>query len=163
VMLDLVVLSETDRDKYIINPEEVILISGAAGFVGSRVVHTLLSYGFKRLRCLIRPTSNIKNLEAMIKEFSQANVEIVKGNLLSREDCILASKGVSLIYHLAAGVEKTFPGCFLNSVVTTKNLLDAVIKNQTLTRFVNISSIAVYSNEKIRRGGLLNESCEVDT
>jgi nucleoside-diphosphate-sugar epimerase len=48
-------------------------------------------------------------------------------------------------------------------VVTTRNLLDAVIREQTLTRFVNISSIAVYSNEKIPRGGLLNEDCEIDT
>ncbi len=74
-----------------------------------------------------------------------------------------AAEGVSIVYHLAAGVEKSFPGCFLNSVVTTRNLLDAVIKGQTLKRFVNISSIAVYSNEKIPRGGLMDESCEVDT
>jgi len=38
-----------------------------------------------------------------------------------------------------------------------------VIKGQTLRRFVNISSIAVYSNEKLPRGGLLDESCEIDT
>ena len=87
----------------------------------------------------------------------------ILGNLLSRDDCLSAAEGVSVIYHLAAGVEKTFPGCFLNSVVTTRNLLDAAIKEPTLKRFVNISSLAVYSNEKIRRGGLLDESCEVDT
>jgi nucleoside-diphosphate-sugar epimerase len=98
----------------------------------------------------------------MIKEFSRANVEIVKGNLLSRDNCMTAAEGVSIIYHLAAGIEKTFPGCFLNSVVTTRNLLDAVMKEQTLKRFVNISSLAVYSNRRIRRGGLMDESCKVD-
>jgi len=51
----------------------------------------------------------------------------------------------------------------MNSAVATRNLLDAVIKDQTLKRLVNISSIAVYTNEKIPRGGLLDESCEVDT
>ena len=89
-------------------------------------------------------------------------MEIVQGNLLSRDDCMIAAKGASVIYHLAAGIGKSYPDCFLNSVVTTRNLLDAIIKEQTLKRFVNISSIAVYSNEKIRRGGLMDESCEVD-
>jgi nucleoside-diphosphate-sugar epimerase len=162
VVLDAVALSNTDLNGYIINPEETILITGAAGFIGTRLVHTLLSYGFKRLRCFTRPTSNLKKLETMIKEFGQANIEIVEGNLLSREDCTNATKGVSLVYHLAAGVEKSFPGCFSNSVVATRNLLDAMIKEQTLKRFVHTSSIAVYSNEKIRRGGLLDESCEID-
>lgn len=153
----------TDRNGYIVNPEETILVTGANGFVGKRVVHTLLSYGFKNVRCLTRPTSNSKNLEAAIEGFDSKNVEILKGNLLSRDACRIASKGVSVVYHLAAGVEKSFPGCFLNSVVTTRNLLEALNEEQALKRFVNTSSIAVYSNKKIRRGGLMDESCEVDT
>lgn len=160
---DLGILSDTGRNGYIVNREETILVTGSNGFIGSRVVRTLLSYGFKRVRCLTRATSNSKKLEDMAKEFGRENVEIVRGNLLSRNACMIAADGVSVIYHLAAGIDKTYPGCFLNSVVTTRNLLDAVIKEQTLKRFVNISSIAVYSNEKIRRGGLMDESCEVDT
>ena len=96
-------------------------------------------------------------------ELGDGTVEIVKGNLLSREDCAVVAKDVSVIYHLAAGVEKSFPGCFLNSVVTTRNLLDEAVKEENLKRFVNVSSIAVYSNEKIRRRGLLDESAEVDS
>ena len=155
-------LSDTGRNGYIVNPEETILVTGANGFIGSRVVRTLLSYGFKRVRCLTRATSNSMNLEAIAKEFGRINLEIVNGNLLSGDACKIAAEGVSIIYHLAAGIEKSFPGCFLNSVVTTRNLLEAVIIGQTLKRFVNISSIAVYSNEKIQRGGLMDESCEVD-
>ena len=46
---------------------------------------------------------------------------------MSREDCEAASKDVTLIFHLAAGIgEKSYPDAFLNSVVTTRNLLDAV-------------------------------------
>lgn len=155
-------LLDTARNQYIINPEETILVTGANGYVGSRVVQTLLSYGFKRVRCLTRSTSKSRNVEEIAKEFVDAKLDIMKGNLLSHDDCFRAAEGVSIIYHLAAGVEKSYPGCFLNSAVTTKNLLEAVIKEQTLKRFVNISTIAVYSNEKIPRGGLLDESCEVD-
>jgi nucleoside-diphosphate-sugar epimerase len=154
---------DMNESGYIINPEETILVTGANGFIGTRVVRTLLSYGFKKVRCLTRSTNKSLNLEDINNEFIGENLEIVKGNLLSRDDCLSAAEGVSIIYHLAAGVEKSFPGCFMNSVVTTRNLLEAVIKEQTLKRFVNISSIAVYSNEKIPRGGLMDESCEVDT
>jgi nucleoside-diphosphate-sugar epimerase len=154
---------DTERSGFIISPSETILVTGANGYVGSMVVRTLLSSGFKRIRCLTRSTSKSTNLEDIAKELVNADLEIVKGNLLSTDDCVRAVEGVSIIYHLAAGVEKSYPGCLLNSVLTTRNLLEAVIKEQTLKRFVNISSIAVYTNEKIPRGGVLDESCEVDT
>jgi nucleoside-diphosphate-sugar epimerase len=68
-----------------------------------------------------------------------------------------------VIYHLAVGNEKTFPGAFMSAVVTTRNLLDAALKKAFLKRFVNVSSFAVYSNMNIPRGGILDESCELET
>ena len=147
---------------WIINKSDTVLVTGANGFVGSQVVYTLLSYGFKHVRCLTRPTSNSKNLENTMREYGRANMEIVQGNLLSPDDCVIATKGVSVIYHLAAGTGKSYPDCFLNSVVTTRNLLDAIIREQTLKRFVNTSSFAVYSNRNKRRGKMLNESCPIE-
>jgi len=154
--------NEIMKHDWIINKSDLVLITGANGFVGSKVFEFLIEYGFTRLRCLVRSNRNLSELHRMA-DSSKAEVEFFQGNLLSRDDCMHAAEGVSIIYHLAAGVEKSFPGCFLNSAVATRNLLDAAIKEQTLKRFVNISSIAVYSNEKIPRGGLLDESCEVDT
>jgi len=40
------------ENNWIINKSEPILITGAAGFVGTRVVQTLLAYGFTNLRAL---------------------------------------------------------------------------------------------------------------
>ena len=60
-----------------------------------------------------------------------AQIEIIKGNLLSREDCERAVGDVRVIYHLAAGIEKSFAGSFMNSVLTTRNLLDAVLQRGT--------------------------------
>jgi nucleoside-diphosphate-sugar epimerase len=147
---------------YIIKSCDRILVTGANGFIGSRVVKTLLSYGFTNLRCLVRATGNAKSLDALTRDFSGAKIEIVRGNLLSPETCALAANDVAVVYHLAAGIDKTFPGCFLNSVVTTRNLLDAVMSGSTLKRFVNTSSLAVYSNDRLRRGAVLDESCEVE-
>lgn len=155
-------LVDPDNGPFIIDPEKTVLVTGANGFIGSRVVRTLLAYGFKRVRCLARATSTSGNLEKIVGEIGRVSLDIVKGNLLSPETCRIAADGVSVIFHLAAGVEKSYPGCFLNSVITTRNLLDAAIKEPGLKRFVNVSSIAVYSNERIRRGGALDESSDIE-
>ncbi|HEU18642.1 MAG TPA: NAD-dependent epimerase/dehydratase family protein [Deltaproteobacteria bacterium] len=149
------------QDNFIINGHDTVLITGAGGFIGIKVVETLLEYGFRKLRCLVRSNRNLTQLQNM-GSATHADVEVYQGNLLSRDDCRNIVKDVSVIYHLAAGIDKTYPGCFLNSVVATRNLLDAAIIEPNLKRFVNISSIAVYSNEHIKRGGLLDESCPLD-
>lgn len=147
----------------IVPSDDVILVTGANGFIGQKVVRMLLRYGRGHVRCLTRPTSNATSLETLARQSADGRLEIIRGNLTSREDCQMAADGVSIVYHLAAGTDKTFPGCFLNSVVTTRNLLEALTNARTLKRFVNVSSLAVYSNENIPRHGLLDESCKVDT
>ena len=42
---------------YIIDRDDRILITGANGFIGSKVVEALLRYGFKNLRCFCRPSA----------------------------------------------------------------------------------------------------------
>ena len=76
-------------------------------------------------------------------------MELMKGNLLSSEDCAAATKDVAVIFHLAAGTgEKSFPDAFMNSVVTTRNLLEASLRHGSLRRIVSASSFAVYSNRQ---------------
>jgi len=87
----------------------------------------------------------------------------VRGNLLSGADCDSAARDVAVVYHLAAGTsEKSFPDAFANSVVTTRNLLDATLRDGGLKRFVNISSFAVYTNRDKPRRNMLDESCPVE-
>jgi nucleoside-diphosphate-sugar epimerase len=147
----------------IIGLNDSILITGAAGFIGSKVVETLLSYGYRNLSCLVRETSNTSHLETIIKSYDDANVKIFKGNMLSREDCNRASAGASVIYNLVAGMEKSFPGCFMNSVVTLRNLLDSIAHGRQLKRLVHVSSFAVYSNLEKRRGEVLDETCMLES
>ena len=148
---------------WIIGPDDRILITGATGFIGRRVVQSLLERGFRNLRCFARASSDAGQLLALAREHGQTTVEIVKGNLLSRGDCSEAVKGARIIYHLAAGTgQKSFPDAFMNSVVTTRNLLDAVAEHGAVRRFVAVSSFAVYGNLRKPPAGVLNESCPID-
>jgi len=150
------------NNNYNINFDDPILITGSNGFIGSKLVETLFEYGFSNLRCFVRPSSNTDKLEKIITRYSQANIQIIKGNLLSRQDCLLASDGANIIYHLAAGIDKSFAGTYMNSVVTTRNLLEATIQSKSLKRFVNVSSFAVYSGLNLAKGNILDESCEIE-
>jgi nucleoside-diphosphate-sugar epimerase len=149
---------------FIIEEHDLILVTGATGFIGCRVIHSLLDLGFRHLRCFARPSSS----EARLSDLSSlhrngARLEVMKGNLLSREDCIAATRDVRIVFHLAAGRgEKSFPDAFINSAVTTRNLLEASGDHKCLKRFVNVSSFSVYSNRQNGRGSLLDETCPVE-
>src|SRR5262249_290529 len=146
--------------EYIAVNGDRILVTGSNGFIGSKVVEKLLEYGFTTVRCLVRSSSNVDRLKRVLRnEQIGRNVELVTGDLLSRDDCRKASDGVSIIYHLAAGMEKSFAGAFMNSALGTRNLMDAFLERGKPKRFVNVSSFAVYSNLHLRRGAVLDETC----
>jgi nucleoside-diphosphate-sugar epimerase len=153
-----------DPQSFIIGTDDKILVTGAAGFIGHCVVRQLLEYGFLNVRCFVRPSSDRRQIERLRQNRSGAQIEIVEGNLLSGDDCRAATAGVAVIFHLAAGRgEKSIPEAFLNSVVTTRNLLEATIRHQCLKRFVNVSSFAVYTNQNKPRPKILDESCPVES
>lgn len=149
---------------FIIGQDDRILVTGATGFIGSRLVANLLHRGFRNLRCLARPSTTSARVDGLSDAGAAGRVEIIRGNLLSREDCNAATKDVAVIFHLAAGRgEKSFPDAFMNSVVTTRNLLEASMQHKCLKRFVNVSSFAVYTNTEKPRWRMLDESCPVET
>jgi nucleoside-diphosphate-sugar epimerase len=151
------------NSEYIASRSERILVTGSNGFIGTKVVEILLEYGFSNLRCFVRPSSQLGRLENLLSQCNACkNVELVTGDLLSRDDCGKAAEGVSIIYHLAAGMEKSFAGAFMNSALTTRNLMDAFLRCGQAKRFVNISSFAVYSPLSLKRGDLLDESCPLE-
>lgn len=140
-----------------------MLVTGANGFIGTRVVHLLLEYGFRNLRCFVRPTSRLDALVQVLDTYDAAeDVEIVRGDLTSRPDCERAAKGVRVAFHLAAGFDKSFAGAFMNSALATRNLVEALLADGALARFVNVSSFAVYSNLNMRRGELLDEDAPLE-
>jgi nucleoside-diphosphate-sugar epimerase len=149
--------------EYIVSSNERILVTGSNGFIGVKVVEILLEYGFLNLRCFVRPSSRLDRLDNALGQFDAGrNVELITGDLVSCEDCRNAAQGVSVIYHLAAGIEKSFAGAFMNSALATRNLMDAYLQFGQPKRFVNVSSFAVYSNLTLKRGSLLDENCPLE-
>jgi nucleoside-diphosphate-sugar epimerase len=147
----------------IASPNDSILVTGSNGFIGAKVVETLLEYGFANLRCFVRPSSRRQRLEDVLRRSDAGkNVEFVTGDLLSRDDCRRATEGISIIYHLAAGMEKSFAGAFMNSALTTRNLMGAFLEVGQPKRFVSVSSFAVYSNLDLKRDGVLDEGCPLE-
>src|SRR5437870_9467392 len=147
----------------IISTLDPILITGSNGFVGTKVIQNLLGCGFSNLRCFVRPFSRLDRLQEVLDRHEAGkNVELFVGDLLSPDDCQKAVEGVSIIYHLAAGMEKSFAGAFMNSALATRNLMDAFLQFGEAKRFVNISSFTVYSNLGLKRGALLDENCPLE-
>ena len=131
-----------------------MLVTGATGFIGRRVVANLKERGFTNIRCLVRSLSKASVL---------GDVQLVHGSLLSQSDCAAAIDQVRVVYHLAAGRGvKSVADAFLNSVVTTRNLLESIRLCGSLTRFVSVSSLAVYSNCDKPHGRMLDESCPLE-
>jgi nucleoside-diphosphate-sugar epimerase len=149
--------------EHIASPSDRILVTGSNGFVGAKVVETLLNRGFANPRCFVRPSSRLGRLEEVLRQSPIGkSVELMAGDLLSMDDCRKAADGVSIIYHLAAGFDKSFAGAFMNSALATRNLMDAFLQYGKPKRFVLVSSFAVYSNFLLKPGALLDEGCPLE-
>lgn len=149
-----------EKRKKIIHAPDKILVTGSNGFIGSKVVELLAAKGFNNIRCLVRHTSNLERLNIVIRKYPKINIEIYKGNLLNKTDCTEMVKNVKVIYHVAAGIGGSFASSYLNCVVTTRNLMDAALLNGHLKRFVNVGSFASYSNFRMNRRSLLDETAD---
>jgi len=148
---------------HIVSPSDLVLVTGSNGFIGTRVVENLLARGFVNLRLFVRPSSKLEKLKAILGNHPAGkNAAIVTGDLLSREDCKTAASDVSVIIHLAAGFDKSFAGAFMNSALATRNLIEAFLELGQPKRFVNVSSFAVYSNLKMERHALLDETAPLE-
>lgn len=112
-----------------------VFVTGGTGFVGSHVVRLLLQQGYQ-VKALVRPNSNLSNLQGL-------NVEIVKGNLNHPElwrqmlDC-------NYLFHVAAHYslwQKDRDLLYRHNVEGTENVLNAAQK-AGIERTVYTSSVA---------------------
>jgi len=139
----------------------MILVTGAAGFLGVSVVERLLAHGHRSFRCLVRPGSRRGRLDAVLAAHSDACVEVVVGSLSNRDDVRRAVAGVDTVLHLAASMKGAAADMVLNTVVASRNLLDALADLRPL-RIVLVSSFSVYGVADLPRGALVDESTPLE-
>ncbi len=121
---------------------DIILVTGAAGFIGSHLAEFLVRKGY-RVRCLVKSGSDVDYLKAL-------GVEIYYGDLLDKDSLFNAFCDVYMVYHLAAKVRpsRVFENIKSNdniytetNLIGTKNLVDVCL-SAGIPRFVYFSSIA---------------------
>jgi dihydroflavonol-4-reductase len=112
------------------------LVTGGTGFIGANVVRALLARGY-RVRVLLRPGSNRRNLEGL-------QVELAWGDIRDRGSLERALEGCSLLFHVAALYSfwvRPRNLIYEVNVEGTRNALQAALE-RGLERVVYTSSVA---------------------
>jgi dihydroflavonol-4-reductase len=114
-----------------------VLVTGAAGFIGSHVVRQLLDTNTD-VRALVKPGENTANIRGL-------DIEIMEGDILDKELIRTAVKGVDTIFHLAAIYAIWMPDwkwIFEVNLQGSRNILWTALKFGHIDRVVYTSSIA---------------------
>jgi nucleoside-diphosphate-sugar epimerase len=114
----------------------LILVTGATGKVGSRIVPRLLARGFQ-VRVLVRPGPNVQTLR-------DQGAEVAEGDLLRAESLNSAMKGVDTVIHLAAFFRGATPEQTREvNIVGTERLASAA-RQAGIKRFIFASTSTLY-------------------
>jgi len=133
-----------------LNNSKIILITGGAGFIGSKLCAYFLNKNYK-VRCLDNLlTGHKSNIESLL---SHDNFEFLELDIRDYDSCLIASKDVDMISHQAA--LGSVPRSINNPIPTNEinaqgflNMLNAARENG-VKRFVYASSSSVYGDSKV--------------
>ncbi|CAL1359826.1 unnamed protein product [Linum trigynum] len=148
--------------------KESVCVTGAGGFLGSWVVHNLLSKNYL-VRGTVRDPLDTKN--AHLKQIPNAstNLELVKAELLDYPSLLSAIQGCSGVFHVASPVPssvvlnpQTSVEIIEPAVTGTLNVLKACVETKVKRVVVVSSGAAVIMNPAWPSGRPMDESCWSD-
>ncbi|VFJ13271.1 NAD-dependent epimerase/dehydratase family protein [Candidatus Nitrosocosmicus franklandus] len=91
-----------------------ILVTGASGFIGSRLLRQLIKANIENsgnqatrysIRCLTRNKSSFNTSNHYEEDGLSSRVEVVEGDLSNYEDCLKALKDIDIAYYLVHSME----------------------------------------------------------
>ncbi|MDR3627224.1 MAG: NAD-dependent epimerase/dehydratase family protein [Ignavibacteriaceae bacterium] len=114
--------------------KNIVIVTGANGFVGSHLVDLLLSKNYT-VRCITRKSSDLRWLKGK-------DIEIYDCGLNDKEKLKKVFEGAQYVYHVAGVVKSKSPeGYFKGNVETTRTLLDTALEfKDTIKKFLVVSS-----------------------
>lgn len=121
-------------------PSTTVLVTGATGLIGQRLLELLSSLGSYRVKVLALPGT-----EEVVPKLDR--IEVLSGDLLDETTLLPAVQDVELVFHMAALLPGTaYDDLMKVNVYGTDNLLRACARAGTVRRFVFASSVAVYGS-----------------
>ena len=131
-----------------------ILVTGAAGFIGSHLCERLCGLGHD----VVGLDCYTPYYARALKELNAQDVRAAGATLLTldlaQDDLVAALDGVQVIYHLAAqpGISEqvSFADYERNNVLATYRLLEAARRQPDLRLFVNVGTSSIYGADATR-------------
>lgn len=124
------------------------LVTGAAGFIGSNLVESILKLGYKVRGLDDFSTGKKENVEGFL---GNPNFEFIEGTILDIDTCKGACEGIDYVLHQAAwgSVPRSMEMPLLYEEINIKgtlNMMEAA-KQNGVKKFVYASSSSVYGDE----------------
>ena len=125
------------------------LITGADGFIGSHLTESLLS---KDYEVVALSQYNSFNNWGWLEKINKKNLNIISGDIRDQNFCKKISKGVDIIFHLAALISIPYsyesPESYIDTNIKgTLNICNAALENN-ISRLIHTSTSEVYGTAK---------------
>jgi 2-alkyl-3-oxoalkanoate reductase len=150
--LNLDISPRQSKQVAVTRPERV-LVTGAAGYVGSHVVRQLVKNGYY-VRALVRELSHTEGLEKL-------GVQLMYGDVRDFNSLIKATEEMDILVHLAAALRGTQGFVLDSSVEGTKNVAEAACMGGA-KRVIYMSSMSIYDYLKLRDGDVITEQSPLE-
>ncbi len=130
-----------------------IAVTGASGYIGSWIVHDLVSQGYETRACVrdIGSERKTAHLSAMNEQGLRGSVKLYQGDLFAAGSYDDAFQDCAAVIHAGATVgynretpQEVYDGCFTE----VKQVIDSAVKSSNLRKFVFTSSLAAVAHPR---------------